>query len=104
MDITITTETNADDGSEQRGPCGTVSVANASMEGVESTTEDKENNGGHAATGESGAGDPKVPSGHASGAFGFWQRLGFHIRPSGSLRRTCLPDQSVSTTAPSSRV
>ena len=60
--VGTTTETNADDGSEQRGPCGTVSVANASMEGVESTTEDKETNGGHAATGESGAADPKVPS------------------------------------------
>jgi len=58
--VGTTTETNADDGSEQHGPCGTVSVANASMEGVESTTEDKENNGGHAATGESGAGDPKA--------------------------------------------
>ena len=58
--VVLTTDANAADGLAQRGSCGAVSVANAPMEGVEGMTEDKENSGGHAASGEPGAADPKV--------------------------------------------
>ena len=41
--VDTTNESNADDGAEQRGHCGADSVAVAPMEGVESTTDGKEN-------------------------------------------------------------
>ena len=59
--VAITTNANADDASAQRGSCGTDGVEVAPMAAVERTTVDKENEGGHAATGKPGAADPKVP-------------------------------------------
>jgi len=44
----------------RRGQRGNCSVAADLMEGIEDTTEGKENDGGHAAAGEPGAADPKA--------------------------------------------